>query len=140
MMCAPSAFVMLKRLDQGADNAFLLDYDTRFGVYGNAFVHYDYRDPLVLSQLTPLKGQFKFIVLDPPYLEEKCFTRVAETVQYLAAPDCKVLACTGYMVRGLVRRLLHSNITTFEPRHRNGLANQFCTYTNYEDDDLKWAQ
>ncbi|CAD7704878.1 unnamed protein product [Ostreobium quekettii] len=43
----------------------LLEYDTRFEVFGN-FVHYDYNKPLALPD--ELKGAFDVVLADPPYL------------------------------------------------------------------------
>ncbi|KAJ1987511.1 Protein-lysine N-methyltransferase efm5 [Dimargaris cristalligena] len=138
MISSPSAFVKLKAIEEEPVDAYLFEFDQRFGVYGDQFVHFDYHEPTKFAQQDKLCGKTKFILLDPPYLEPGCFTKMAEAVKLLAAPDCKILVSTGYMVRDLVRDLLDARITTYEPRHQNGLANEFRSYTNYEDDELRW--
>ncbi|KAJ1959012.1 Protein-lysine N-methyltransferase efm5 [Dispira parvispora] len=135
---SPTAFIKLKELEDGPTEAFLLEYDSRFATYGEQFVKYDFHKPLELGSFKAYKGRMKCIFVDPPYLEEDCLTKTALTVRYLAAPDCKILISTGFVVRELVQKLFEVKPTTYEPRHQNGLANEFRLYTNFESKELRW--
>ncbi len=44
----------------------------------------------------------------------------------------------GRVQTQLIKRLLNCNTTTFEPLHRGGLSNEFCCFSNYESEFLKW--
>ena len=33
----------------------------------------------------------------------------------------------------------NTRVTNFEPKHTNGLGNEFRCYANYESDDWKWS-
>ncbi|KAJ1927771.1 Protein-lysine N-methyltransferase efm5 [Tieghemiomyces parasiticus] len=138
LISAPSTYVKLKAIEDTPTDAYLFEYDTRFNIYGDRFVKYDYKTPLEFANRESLKGKMKYIAIDPPYLEEDCLTKTALTVRYLAAPDCKILVCTGHIMQELVGKLLGARITTFEPRHENGLANEFDSYSNFEDDHIQW--
>ncbi|KAJ1930431.1 Protein-lysine N-methyltransferase efm5 [Tieghemiomyces parasiticus] len=138
LISAPSAYVKLKAIEDTPTDAYLFEYDTRFNIYGDRFVKYDYKTPLEFANRESLKGKMKYIAIDPPYLEEDCLTKTALTVRYLAAPDCKIFVCTGHVMQELVGKLLGARITTFEPRHENGLANEFDSYSNFEDDHIQW--
>lgn len=70
----------------------LLEYDTRFQVYGENFVHYDYRQPQQLAT-TLEEGSFDLVVADPPFLSEDCLSKMAQTIKYLTKD--KVILCTG---------------------------------------------
>ncbi|KAL9075437.1 MAG: hypothetical protein Q9157_004016 [Trypethelium eluteriae] len=51
----------------------LLEYDERFGVFKQEFVHYDFQQPLKLP--VDLKGSFDRLICDPPFLSEDCQTK-----------------------------------------------------------------
>ena len=70
----------------------LLEYDSRFKVYGEQFVFYDYNQPLDLPNSLE-SHSFDVVFADPPYLSEECLSKVAQTVEYLAKG--KVILCTG---------------------------------------------
>ncbi|KAJ1648800.1 EEF1A lysine methyltransferase 1 [Dispira simplex] len=78
---------------------------------------YDFHQPLELGSVKAYEGQMKCIFVDPPYLEEGCLIKVALTVRFLAAPDCKILLSKGFVVRELAEKLLGVKLTTYEPRH-----------------------
>ena len=71
--------------------AFCLEFDDRFKVFGEDFVFYDYNEPLRLP--VEFKNSFDIVLLDPPFLSEECLCKVAVTVRYLMKD--KVLLCTG---------------------------------------------
>lgn len=70
----------------------LLEYDSRFSVYGDEFIFYDYTNPLCLP--AHINGQsFDIVIADPPYLSQECLSKVTLTVKFLSKG--KVLLCTG---------------------------------------------
>ncbi len=74
----------------------LLEYDTRFQMYGENFVCYDYKEPLKLPDGLK-EASFDVVVADPPFLSEECLSKMALTVKFLARD--KVILCTGECVR-----------------------------------------
>ena len=51
----------------------LFEYDERFAVFKQDFVHYDFQQPLKLP--AELKGSFDRLICDPPFLSEDCQTK-----------------------------------------------------------------
>jgi hypothetical protein len=121
----------------GATNPLkLFEFDTRFSVYAGEFRFYDYKDPLNLGDELPQSADVIFV--DPPFLSEECFRKVHKTVEYLKHNKTRIIINTGYVMKGLIYELFHANITSFEPKHENGLANDFRCYTNYQSEFMKW--
>jgi hypothetical protein len=57
-------------------------------------VFYDYKDMTTIAQ--NLRGTFDFLVIDPPFLAEECFTKVAMAASLLRkSKDTPILFCTG---------------------------------------------
>lgn len=94
-MSAPSVYQKLKQgVVEGSDHvsAVVLEYDRRFATYGEDFIYYDYNEP-VSFEVNVEPQSFDIVLADPPYLAEKCLSKVAETIKYLSKG--KVLLCTG---------------------------------------------
>lgn len=70
----------------------LLEFDTRFSMYGPDFVLYDYRSPLEVPK--ELNSFFDVVVADPPFLSEECLTKTAMTMRYISKGPHLIL-CTG---------------------------------------------
>lgn len=115
-----------------------------------------------------LKNSFDFILVDPPFLSEDCCTKTMITVRWLGKKEnCKILICTGKLsiylsfiiiysqkkkrnnnnyfflgavLRDLIYRLVKAKMTTYFPRHKSGLANEFRCYSNYESQKIKWVK
>jgi len=176
IVSAPSVYVALRKiLDQPSTSAsetdaipvsrskprvYLLEYDTRFAVFGQDFVHYDFQHPLRLP--AELKGRFDRIVCDPPFLSEDCQTKTALTVRWLArswtastsassaaqTDTChkgdealRLVMCTGERMEAVVHKLYAKvgvRTTGFEPIHACGLSNEFLCYANFEGEDWNW--
>ena len=69
----------------GSAGAYILEFDTRFAVFQEAFVRYDYNHPLAgLPQ--QLLGACSVLVLDPPFLNHECLAGFAATVGALQRP------------------------------------------------------
>jgi hypothetical protein len=130
-IACPSVYVQLRN---EIKNTVLLEFDTRFSVFGDQFIHYDYSFPLHLD--TNLKHKFEFIILDPPFLSLECFEKSCETVKFLLAPGGKILVCTGLVMEELIKTRLGCLLQSFEPRHANGLSNAFGSFCNYDGSTL----
>ncbi|KAI8324197.1 hypothetical protein GQ54DRAFT_241028, partial [Martensiomyces pterosporus] len=129
---SPTAYVAFRNVAPERKNAFVFEFDQRFDVFKDQFVHYDYNKPLEFPLAKELKGKFKFIVADPPFLNEDCLTKTASTVRYLSNEDTKVMVDTGAIMEDLAKKLLGARITGFHPAHRGGLSNEFRCYTTFE--------
>lgn len=94
-LSCPSVYQRLKKGDlDGANDvtAVVLEFDRRFSMYGDAFIFYDYNNPLSLPE-TIGPQSFDLVIADPPYLSEECLSKVAVTVKFLSKG--KTLLCTG---------------------------------------------
>lgn len=153
VVSAPSVFVQLRNILSEDTRPVkpklcLLEYDTRFEVFGSDYVPYDFQSPLRLPP--ELKGKFDRIICDPPFLSEDCQAKMALTVRYLARvwrpvsesnEDLRLIMSTGERMETMVSKL-YANIgvatTTFEPQHSHGLSNEFRCYANFECEEWTW--
>jgi len=51
--------------------------------------------------------------------------------------ETKVILCTGAVMQELADKLAKLKITSFIPKHKNNLANEFRCYTNFGDLPIK---
>lgn len=75
----------------------LLEVDTRFAVFPE-FKLYDYTKPLDVDGLEEggaLRGKAAALALDPPFLNEECFSKAAQTALALSNKDTSILVSTG---------------------------------------------
>jgi hypothetical protein len=116
--------------------AYVMEFDRRFAVYGNDFVFFDFNQPTDLDELNgdrPLKGAIDTIIADPPFLSDECWTKTAMCVRWLSKVDesSKVIVCTGMVMKDKICNELNCKPTAFEPKHRGGLSNEFGCFTNF---------
>nr|CAG4649541.1 EOG090X0ABW [Scapholeberis mucronata] len=126
----PTLYRYLRKIKPETVKAHLFEYDTRFSVYGDDFVFYDYRSPLEVPK--ELGSSFSVVIADPPFLSEECLTKTSITMRYLSKGP--LILCTGSIMEELAGRLLQLKVCAFEPKHRNNLANDFRCYANYDLD------
>lgn len=81
----------LRELKSNKIEAKCLEYDSRFQVYNEDFIFYDYKEPLRLDEA--LKNSFDIVIADPPFLSEECLCKTAMTIKFLAKE--KIILCTG---------------------------------------------
>ncbi|KAI8056907.1 putative N6-adenine methyltransferase-domain-containing protein [Syncephalis plumigaleata] len=126
---------------QVSNPVLLLEYDERFAVFKQEFCSYDYREPLKpLVNNEALRHSAAVIIVDPPFLNEDCFSKTSETVRALANEHTKYIVLTGWMIRDVVQRELSVHLAEFRPEHRNGLANDFRCYVNYRSDSPAFSK
>ncbi|CAG8520423.1 4084_t:CDS:2, partial [Diversispora eburnea] len=137
----PTVFVKLKSMIESLNRSiYLFEFDTRFDIYGNNFIKYDYMNPTKFQEASKFRNKFDFIMIDPPFLSEDCCTKSIITTRWLGKEDCKILLCTGAIMRDFVNRLIKAHMTTFYPLHKGGLANEFRCYINYESKNIKFEK
>ncbi|XP_056145303.1 EEF1A lysine methyltransferase 1 [Lampris incognitus] len=130
-LSAPSVYQKLKQgAVEGSDHVstVVLEYDRRFARYGQEFIYYDYKEPLVLPDGVAPQS-FDIVLADPPYLSEECLGKVAETIKYLTKG--KVLLCTGAIMEKHAKDLLDLKMCNFLPQHNKSLGNDFRCFVNY---------
>eukprot|EP00835_Amoeboradix_gromovi_P001668 NODE_81_length_22753_cov_0.207072.p9 type:complete len:232 gc:universal NODE_81_length_22753_cov_0.207072:4446-5141(+) len=125
---SPSAYMQYKKIYNLAES-YLFEFDERFSCFED-HVHYDYKEPYNINEKYYKK--FDVLVIDPPFLSEECFTKTMKTATLLAKANCKFIICTGKVMEPLVNKLAGAKIVNFEPRHENGLSNDFSCFLNYE--------
>ncbi|KAJ2001833.1 Protein-lysine N-methyltransferase efm5 [Coemansia thaxteri] len=136
---SPTAYVALRNMAPERTNAYVFEYDQRFDLFKDQYVFYDFNKPLEFPRAAELKGKFKLIVADPPFLNQDCLSQTMETVRWIAGEDAKVIINTGAVMEGPAKELIGARITAFHPAHRSGLSNEFRCYSTFEDEKLKWV-
>jgi hypothetical protein len=123
-LSSPSAFLALRKI--GPERTlYVFEFDKRFNVF-EEFVFYDFNEPLELPEM-----QLDYMIVDPPFLSNECWTKTAQSVKKLIKPGGKILVCTGMVMKDLIEAELDCKPTGFEPRHQNGLSNEFGSFVNY---------
>ncbi|KAJ3283928.1 hypothetical protein HDU79_008648 [Rhizoclosmatium sp. JEL0117] len=135
---SPTVFVEMMKSDSLPKtlNPYVFEFDKRFAVFGSSFVFYDYNQPTDLD--VSLHRNFDTLVVDPPFLSDECWTKTSETVRWLAKEGCKIIVCTGLVMREKIARELGCKLCAFEPKHKGGLSNEFGCYTNFESEGFRW--
>ncbi|XP_066980968.1 EEF1A lysine methyltransferase 1 [Macrobrachium rosenbergii] len=129
---SPTLYRCLKDMDHNL-TLKVFEYDTRFAVYKEDFVLYDFKSPLSVPK--DMRENFDIIIADPPYLAEDCLTKTALTIKYIMKSDAKIILCTGSIMEELADRLLSVKRCQFEIKHANRLSNPFLCYANYDLDE-----
>lgn len=110
----------------------IFEYDSRFQVFGDDFVFYDYNSPRNVP--SELIGNCDVIIFDPPFLQEDCLTAFTETINLLKKDDTtRVLLATGTMMYPHVSKLLKLRPTNATIEHEGSrLANPFTLYASHQ--------
>lgn len=144
---APSVYAAITALPEEevpTEHIYLLEYDSRFGVMAGAdhFFVYDYNTPDAVPE--QLRHKCHRLLIDPPFLEEECQTKLAQAARNLLAPDSgettksgdkrfKLISSTGERMRDIMKKTYpETHLTTFLPEHKNGLSNEFRCYASFE--------
>ncbi len=152
VVSAPSVYAAIKKRDPSTlptKNIYLFEYDKRFKVLDpQRFGFYDYNNPLDI--LPEIKGKVHRLLIDPPFLQDDCQTKSAQTAHALLHPDrslktktgelqYRLLSCTGERMKDIIRKNYpDARPTTFIPEHANGLSNEFFCYASYEGKNWKF--
>ena len=139
---SPSAFKAF-RAAGGAPGVrgVLLEFDARFGVFGEDFVHFDYNTPENLRIDAPfLTDSVDVFLIDPPFLNAECLTGFAAALLLMgrkggASP--RILLASGAVMLRPARKLLGLRPTRTAIKHAAGrLSNPFALFSNYMRPEL----
>ncbi|XP_059047746.1 EEF1A lysine methyltransferase 1 [Achroia grisella] len=132
LISCPTLFVPIKRQIGYRATVSLLEYDRRFDVHAPDYIFYDYNTPdkLPIESL----NSYDLVLADPPFLSEECLTKTSRTIKLLARD--KIVLCSGAVMQDHVEKLLNLQLCSFQPRHRNNLANEFSCYSNFDLDSI----
>lgn len=121
-------------METEAREIFVFEFDKRFEIFRDRFVFYDFNNPLSFSKDLREKWEAKFdyVCVDPPFLSEECWEKTAKTVEFILKPGGKLLVCTGLVMSDFITKTLKCHQTVYEPKHANGLANDFRCFVNYK--------
>lgn len=138
-----SLFNIMKEQNMNKSSIFLFEFDSRFEKeYRNNFIFYDYKNPLNISK--KFQNYFDIILVDPPFLSEECVSKTMKTLDFLGKDNVKIIYCSGASVENFICAKndfkLKFKRTNFSPKHEGGLQNEFCAFTNYESDLMKWKR
>jgi hypothetical protein len=109
----------------------IFEYDRRFACFGDAYVFYDFNQPLDFP--AELVGACDVIMLDPPFINPDTLAGFAASVAALRRNDgAAVLLCTGSVMVPHAARLLRARPTRAHIGHSNRLSNPFTLYSSDE--------
>jgi len=129
---SPTLYIALSKMEHDCQ-VTLFEFDTRFAVYKENFVLYDFRSPLDVPRWC--YSNYDVVVADPPYLEESCLSRVAQTVKLVARDAARLVLCTGKVMAPLASSLLGLRLQAFAITHeKERLSNPFGCFANYDLD------
>ncbi|XP_055305636.1 protein-lysine N-methyltransferase CG9154 [Sitodiplosis mosellana] len=115
----------------------LFEFDNRFSVFGDDFVFYDYKDKeRNETSLKDYENHFDILIADPPFLSQECIEPIANIVKRLKKEDSKIIMCSGQTAAGWIKTFLELNQCEFRPGHERNLANEFCSYANFDLDNF----
>lgn len=127
-IASPSVYTALKKIEHDRE-PFVLEYDKRFNVFDEEFIFYDFNEPLAIDK--SMRNSFDFLVIDPPFLSNACWSKVIQTAKYLIKEKGKIMVCTGLVMKELIASELDCQLCEFQIEHANGLSNEFGCYLNY---------
>jgi len=128
LISCPSLYKKLKAKAPENCEIHIYEYDQRFASLGSDFIPYDYKTPLDIPR--DKSSYYDLVIADPPFLSDECLTKTALTIKFLTKD--KIILCTGAVMADMAERLLDLKKSSFEPHHKNNLANEFWCYTNLD--------
>lgn len=136
LLSCPSLYKSIKSVHpNGVVRIF--EFDNRFSVFGDDFVFYDYKDIERNENLVKnYEHYFDIIIADPPFLSEECIERTANIIKQIKKEDSNVIMCSGQTAAEWIKEFLMLNQCEFRPGHERNLANEFCSYANFDLDSF----
>ncbi|XP_055923746.1 protein-lysine N-methyltransferase CG9154 [Eupeodes corollae] len=134
LLSCPSLYKTIKDMH---DHVRLFEFDKRFSIFGDDFIHYDFNEafcePEYFIHHTAI---YDIIIADPPFLSEECITKTAHIIKKLMKPCAKLVFCSGEIVGPWIAKYLYLKPYNFRPEHERNLANEFVCYANFNIDEL----
>jgi hypothetical protein len=129
-LSTPSLFFALDAAERARSR--VLDYDTQLGSEAEGVLFYDYNQPLALP--AALKGAFRAVVIDPPFITRDVWQLYAQTARWLLAPGGGVVIATTVVENArLIAELLGAHPNRWLPSIPH-LPYQYALYTSFRDD------
>ncbi|GAA6009170.1 hypothetical protein JCM11491_005779 [Sporobolomyces phaffii] len=135
-LCCPTSYVAFQN-ENPLPDVWLLEYDGRFGLLGDKFVHYDLEEPDKIPEA--LWGSVDIAIADPPFLNEITNKHLSAGLKKILKPDGKLVLLTSTSVSSLPTIYAHAPIgplheTSLRVEHAGGIQNEFRVWTSWEFD------
>lgn len=130
LLSCPSLFPTICSI---ADHVKLFEFDEKFAKYGKDFVLYDYNLGDDEDYLKEHANAFDLIIIDPPFLSEECLRKSLMIVNRIKREKSLIVLNTGTIQKKLAQQNFLVE-AVFKPKHKNNLANQFSTFSNFDID------
>lgn len=114
------------------DNVKIFEFDKRFESFGADFQFYDYSSALDENYLIEYAESFDLVIADPPFLSEECLEKTSVLVKRLLKYDGLIILNTGSIQRDFAKKFLDLKESTYQPQHKNNLANEFSSFVNFD--------
>lgn len=135
LLSCPSLYKSIKGVHPNGE-VRLFEFDTRFSKFKGDFIHYDYNEATKPEYLNEFKGYFDIIIADPPFLSEECIQNTSILIKKLKTSDAEVIVCSGAIVAEWIKKFLDLHQCLYCPGHERNLANEFCSYANFDLDSF----
>lgn len=140
LLSCPSLYKPVKNAVECLDVIVrLFEFDRRFTLFGADFVFYDYKNTANLYEDMLYKDYDKYfdiVLADPPFLSQECIEQMSVFIKRVAKDDANLLICSGETVHFWIKHTLNLEKCEFQPEHERNLANEFCTFANFDLDSL----
>ncbi|KAJ1624991.1 putative N6-adenine methyltransferase-domain-containing protein [Pavlovales sp. CCMP2436] len=128
----PSIFFALEKAERA--NSRVLDYDRQLGTEEEGMFFYDFNEPAE-NLPAEMKGAFRSVVIDPPFITRDVWEKYAESARWLLAPGGLIIATTVAENAPMMAELLGVRPNQFLPSIPN-LPYQYAMYTSFDAPDL----
>ncbi|GAA5880820.1 hypothetical protein JCM16303_005130 [Sporobolomyces ruberrimus] len=133
-LCCPTSYVAFQNQNPLPD-VWLLEYDGRFGLLGEKFVHYDLEEPDKIPK--NLWGTVDIAIADPPFLNEITNKHLSTGLKNILKPDGKLILLTSTSVSALPQIYSEApigplNETSLRVEHAGGIQNEFRVWTSWK--------
>lgn len=135
LLSCPSLYEPVKNKNPEA-SVKLFEYDTRFSVYQNDFIQYDYTMATESDYLLDYSKMFDLIIADPPFLSEECIERISTIIKNIGKPNVRIVLCSGEIIGEYAKKFLDLVKCKYQPKHQRNLANAFASYANFDLDSF----
>lgn len=133
LLSCPSLYKSIKSVHPNGE-VRLFEYDERFSAFHDDYIHYDYNNADKKDYLNEYENYFDIVIADPPFLSEECIRNTSLIINKLKKASSDIILCSGQVVADWVKEFLQLNQCSFRPEHERNLANEFCSYANFELD------
>lgn len=136
LLTCPSLYKPIKKIHPNGI-VRLFEYDDRFAIFNEDFIHYDYKKVYTISNyLKEFENYFDVIIADPPFLSEECIQGTATIIKRIQKKDAKIILCSGHIVTDWAKSSLNLTKCMYQPQHERNLANEFCSFANFNLDEM----